>query len=160
MWKNIVEPVRPQMTIWRMGIACCSPMATKTHSEYVILLFHCNSGCTKAPTLHVHCLSYSFLLWTSARTQLCVVQLPRNYVYIQTEGQFSRRAAILVLMFNHAVAFILQLTMYCAVGIMEHATLLWSWSFWICMKTDVTGIPAAVDPHYFIWFHDEIVTQT
>jgi len=23
MWKNIVEPGRPQMTIWRMHIACC-----------------------------------------------------------------------------------------------------------------------------------------
>ena len=25
MWKNIVEPDRPQMTIWRMRIACCIP---------------------------------------------------------------------------------------------------------------------------------------
>ena len=32
MWKNIVEPDRSQITIWYMGIA------TKTHSEYVILL--------------------------------------------------------------------------------------------------------------------------
>ena len=39
MWKNIVEPGRPQMTIWRMRIACWIPKATNTHSEYVILLF-------------------------------------------------------------------------------------------------------------------------
>jgi len=37
-WKNIVEPVRPQMTIWRMCIACWIPKATDTHSEYVILI--------------------------------------------------------------------------------------------------------------------------
>ena len=27
MWKNIVEPDRPQMTIWRMRIARCIPNA-------------------------------------------------------------------------------------------------------------------------------------
>jgi len=38
MWKNIVEPDRTQMTIWRMRIACWIPKATNTHSEYVILI--------------------------------------------------------------------------------------------------------------------------
>ena len=38
MWKNTVEPERPQITIWRMRIACCIPKATNTHSEYVILI--------------------------------------------------------------------------------------------------------------------------
>jgi len=36
MGKNIVERERPQMTIWRMRIACWIPKATNTHSEYVI----------------------------------------------------------------------------------------------------------------------------
>ena len=36
--KNIVEPGRPQMTIWRMRIACWTPKATNTHSEYVIFI--------------------------------------------------------------------------------------------------------------------------
>ena len=36
MWKNTVQPDRPQMTIWRMRIACRITEATKTHSEYVI----------------------------------------------------------------------------------------------------------------------------
>ena len=35
MWKNIVQPGRPQMTIWRMHIACWIPKATNTHSAYV-----------------------------------------------------------------------------------------------------------------------------
>ena len=38
MWKNIVEPDRPQMTIWLMQITCWTPKATSTHSEYVIIL--------------------------------------------------------------------------------------------------------------------------
>ena len=36
--KNIVEPGRSQMTIWRVRIACWIPKATNTPSEYVILL--------------------------------------------------------------------------------------------------------------------------
>jgi hypothetical protein len=38
MWKNIAEPDRPQLTIWRKRIACWIPKATNTHSEYVILI--------------------------------------------------------------------------------------------------------------------------
>jgi len=38
MWKSILEPVRPQMTIWRMRIACWITKATNTHSKYSILI--------------------------------------------------------------------------------------------------------------------------
>ena len=38
MWINIVERGRPQMTIWRMSIACWVPKAINTPSEYVILV--------------------------------------------------------------------------------------------------------------------------
>jgi len=38
MWKNIAKPNRPQMTIWRMRVACWITKATNTHSEYVILI--------------------------------------------------------------------------------------------------------------------------
>jgi len=38
IWTNIVEPGRPQMTIWRMRFACWIPEATNTHSEYVMLI--------------------------------------------------------------------------------------------------------------------------
>ena len=33
MLKYIVEPDSPQMTIWRMRVACWIPRATNTHSE-------------------------------------------------------------------------------------------------------------------------------
>ena len=32
MWENILQPDRPQMTIWRMRIACWLPKATEPHS--------------------------------------------------------------------------------------------------------------------------------
>jgi len=38
MWKEIVQPGRPQLTIWRMCIACWMPKATNAHSEYVTLI--------------------------------------------------------------------------------------------------------------------------
>jgi hypothetical protein len=38
MWENIVERCRPQITIWRMRIACWIPKATNKHSEYVITI--------------------------------------------------------------------------------------------------------------------------
>jgi len=37
MWKNNVEPDRPQMTIWRMRILCWMPKARSTHWEYAII---------------------------------------------------------------------------------------------------------------------------
>ena len=37
MWKNILQPGRPQMIIWRMRITCWTPKGTDKHSEYVKL---------------------------------------------------------------------------------------------------------------------------
>ena len=38
MWKNMVQPGRPQTTIWRMRYACWVNKTTDKHSEYVILI--------------------------------------------------------------------------------------------------------------------------
>jgi len=38
MWENIVEQGRPLMTIWCMRIAFWTTKATKTHSQYVIII--------------------------------------------------------------------------------------------------------------------------
>jgi hypothetical protein len=38
VWKNIVQPKTPQMTIWRMRTACWIPKATNTISEWVIFI--------------------------------------------------------------------------------------------------------------------------
>jgi hypothetical protein len=38
MWKTVVEPERPLITIWRLRIAFWIPKATNTQLEYVILI--------------------------------------------------------------------------------------------------------------------------
>ena len=38
MWKNMVEPDRPQMAIWHMCSACWISKGTDTHSEYEVLV--------------------------------------------------------------------------------------------------------------------------
>ena len=55
MWKDIVERGRPQMTIWRMRIACWVPKATNAHpwNMKYLLLFHCINGCTKCSQCYV-----------------------------------------------------------------------------------------------------------
>ena len=37
MWKNIVQPGRPQMTIWPMRISSWVPKSKNEHSEYAVL---------------------------------------------------------------------------------------------------------------------------
>jgi hypothetical protein len=37
MWKNIVKPGRPQMTIWNMHVECWITDSKNTHSEYVAI---------------------------------------------------------------------------------------------------------------------------
>ena len=37
LWRNTVDPGRPQMIIWRMRTASWIPKATNTHSEYLML---------------------------------------------------------------------------------------------------------------------------
>ena len=42
MWENTVQPDRPQMTMWRVRIACWIPKATSTRNIQYLLLFHVN----------------------------------------------------------------------------------------------------------------------
>jgi len=62
MWKIFVELERPQITIWRMRIACWIPKATDTHSEYVILYRFSTAAMVAQTcvtvTLYVHCSSF------------------------------------------------------------------------------------------------------
>jgi len=53
--KKIVEPDMPQVTIWRMRIACWIRKFTDTHSKFVIL--NAFSGATvvaRKPSLGLH----------------------------------------------------------------------------------------------------------
>jgi hypothetical protein len=39
LWKHIVQPDRPQMTVWRVRIACWITNTKNTHSEHVTHFF-------------------------------------------------------------------------------------------------------------------------
>ena len=85
MWKNTVEHVRPQMTIWHMHIAFCIPKATNTLSDCVILIdfslpqrFHERaSQCYVVRTLPV---MFPFLFSLSLTSYDCAT----NHKYPQT----------------------------------------------------------------------------
>jgi hypothetical protein len=61
MWKNMVQPEKPQKRIWRMHTACWITKATDTLSEYVIHIAfpwqHWLDERTSILCLYVHCLS-------------------------------------------------------------------------------------------------------
>jgi len=63
MWKNIVEPGRPQITVWGMHITCWISKYTNTHSEYVTL----------AACLHERDSRYSYIA--------CLVTVETEFVY-------------------------------------------------------------------------------
>jgi len=54
MWKNMVEPDRPQISTWRLRVYLLIPTTRNTHSKYVhLLFFHYSNGCTNAPEYDV-----------------------------------------------------------------------------------------------------------
>jgi len=66
MWKNIVEPERPQITKWHMRTVCWIPKSTHTHTHTHTLricnTYRFHTAKITAPTrlnvpLYVHCLS-------------------------------------------------------------------------------------------------------
>ena len=62
MWKNIVEPDSPQMTIRCMHIACWITKATNAHSDYVIFtVFPSKNDYTNVP----QCYSYAYIICLS-----------------------------------------------------------------------------------------------
>jgi hypothetical protein len=73
LWKNIVEPERPQTTIWRMRIACWIPKTTDTHSKFAI---HCFSSAT-----------------TVARTLLKVTLNVLSYLIMMLLQQYDSKKA-------------------------------------------------------------------
>ena len=55
MWKTFVESDRPQMTIWRMRIACWIPKAANTLKICNTYCFTRNNGCKNTPQCYIAC---------------------------------------------------------------------------------------------------------
>jgi len=84
MWKNFVQPGKPQMTIWCMHIACWIRTATNTHSEYVLLMAFSLQQWLHA---HISLLRYMHIAWL-------VVILLRQYCDIY-KRKYSRPLSFL-----------------------------------------------------------------
>jgi len=68
MWKNTVELARPQLTIWHMRIACWTPKATNTHSDYIILIVFplqqwLHEHARVLRYMHIACLVHLYSSW-------------------------------------------------------------------------------------------------
>ena len=82
MWKNIVQPNRPEMTIRRKRMACWMPKGTNTHSEYVVLIaFPLQQWLHERASMlrytYLHCPSFSLSLRWIARVTV-IKALTRN----------------------------------------------------------------------------------
>ena len=88
MWKNIVEPDRPQMTIWRMRIACWISKATNTHSEYELLLSTATMGSRTRLNVMLYANFLSFCCKSMAQTfsGFSRQYVARQVVTIKTEA--------------------------------------------------------------------------
>jgi hypothetical protein len=85
MWKSFVERGRPQMTIWRMLIACWISKAANTYTGYVTIIafslqqwWHECASCYVIPTLPVlliHNLFYGHPVALNFRRLSCATAL-------------------------------------------------------------------------------------
>jgi hypothetical protein len=70
--ENIAEPERPHVKMWRMRIACWTPKATNTHSEYIIRIAFPQQRWLQeraSVALYVHCL---FWYDTNIKRLICL----------------------------------------------------------------------------------------
>ena len=81
MWKNSVETDRPQMTTWRMRMACCitnaTPTHTYTHSKCAILsAFHGKNGFANALLCYNICKIPVLLTFIPSSTRI-----PKDFLF-------------------------------------------------------------------------------
>ena len=94
--ENTVEPSRPQMTIWRMRIACWLPKTTNTYSEYVILI--------ACPLQQWLCQRASMLLYTYIDSPVYVA-LKKTFDIAAT---FSADQSLFIQRYNSVLQFLSQ----------------------------------------------------
>jgi len=83
MLKNMVDPGRAQITIWRMRIACWITKATSTHLEYVIYIpFPVNNDFKNSSQCYViRTLSVLFNILSSPSTHLPLFFPPKKSTF-------------------------------------------------------------------------------
>jgi len=100
MWKNIVEPVWPQMTVWRMRVACWIPKSTNTHSDCVILIAFpllqwWHERASKLRSRHIACLVASGQQRLH-HTKDGLATTPERHTFLLLVGKIFRAAVFLL----------------------------------------------------------------
>jgi hypothetical protein len=89
MWKNIVQPDRPQMAIWPMCMVCWIPKATNIHSEYIMFIaFPLQQWLHERPSmlrLHMHYLSNTCLV--------CLVYIIKSSIRVVRKTEYKGKLA-------------------------------------------------------------------
>jgi len=94
MWKYIVKPGKPQMTIGRLRIACWLPRATNTHSEYEILI-----ACPLQQWLHQRASTLRYTSTMYLHCQFCLCCFEQTHLIQQ-----QRLTPISVYLFSDVTA--------------------------------------------------------
>ena len=90
MWKNIVEPEKPQTTKWRMSIAYSIPKATDTHSQYVIrIVFPLQQWLHERVSMSHYVYYLSSYLQMSLKTFFASINTDMVTLEINTETQIE-----------------------------------------------------------------------
>ena len=86
-----------------MRIAYWITKAKNTHSEYVILLFHCNSGCMNAPRCYVICSLFILFRYNTGQghhPKICLTETRNSgticYRINNSKHLFRRRCYVLL----------------------------------------------------------------
>jgi len=98
MWENMVQPDRPQMTIWSMCFTCWITKATNTHSEYAILIAFPRQQWLQERALNLCCtyiaclVIYLFLSttdtkkWNNSYGNLCAIMNVLRFLHRIVQG--------------------------------------------------------------------------
>jgi len=86
IWKNIVDPDRPQMTIWRKRIARWITKATDAHSEYVYITL---TAFPLQQWLHEGASTLPDLLGKHVGTNVCSLLLANTNLHVKMSDPAS-----------------------------------------------------------------------
>jgi len=102
MWKSTVEPIRTQMTVWRMRIACLY-LRLQIYSQNIsyILFGYCVNGYANASRyyvstiyiyiyIYIYCLSYYITKFPVEMCVTCGVSLPHVPLFLKTSFEFCK----------------------------------------------------------------------
>jgi hypothetical protein len=150
MLKNIAEPDRSQMTIWRMRIACWITKGTNTLRICITYCFSTPTMVERTPlivTLYVHCLSCFADSFTAAANGTKIIQIFR-YEYLlcfqcYCESEYKRVVKKIIRWKMKNVRCAPGIWVLCSAGKVMHSR---SNLDWLCLLLQKGGFGTFVSP--------------